>query len=275
MPMLMSCILGVSLLVSPVLTTPDSVRNGDLFIVSTGQKGPVEAEFMGKRYPVIEEEEGERGFFLFGVDLDAEAGRYPLTVHFSHPQMESVTVEVEVQERSFPVEELTLPRDMVTPPEDVLERIAWERKAAAEVYRTSVLKAAWSPPFVVPTDGTPSGNFGKRRILNGQPKSPHSGVDYKAPRGTEVKAVAKGEVRMAEELYYSGKTILIDHGAGLVSQYFHLDSLQVQKGEMVERGETVGRVGATGRVTGPHLHFGIRLYGMRSDPSLLWGLFTP
>ena len=274
MPVLMSCILAVPLLISPVLTVPDAVRNGDLFIVSTGRKGPVEAEFMGKLYPTIKGA-GERDFFLLGVDLDAEAGRYPLAVHFSDPRMEPVTVEIEVQERIFPVEELTLPEGMVTPPEEVLERIARERKAAAEVYRTSAPKAAWRPPFAVPTDGTPSGNFGKRRILNGQPKSPHSGVDYKATRGTEVKAVAKGEIRMAEELYYSGKTILIDHGAGLVSQYFHLDSLNVRRGEMVERGATIGRVGATGRVTGPHLHFGIRLYGMRSDPSLLWELFRP
>jgi hypothetical protein len=274
MPVLMSCILAVPLLISPVLTAPDSVRNGDLFIVSAGRKGPVEAEFMGKLYPTIKGV-GERDFFLLGVDLDAEAGRYPLAVHFSDPQMEPVTVEIEVRERIFPVEELTLPEGMVTPPEEVLERIARERKAAAEVYRTSAPKAAWSPPFAVPTDGTPSGNFGKRRILNGQPKSPHSGVDYKAARGTEVKAVAKGEIRMAEELYYSGKTILIDHGAGLVSQYFHLDSLNVRRGAMVERGATIGRVGATGRVTGPHLHFGIRLYGMRSDPSLLWELFRP
>jgi murein DD-endopeptidase MepM/ murein hydrolase activator NlpD len=235
----------------------------------------VEAEFMGKLYPAIKGGVGERAFFLFGVDLDAEAGRYPLAVHFSDPLMKPVTVEVEVQEKIFPVEELTLPEGMVTPPEEVLERIARERKAAAEVYRTSAPQAVWRPPFAVPTDGTPSGNFGKRRILNGQPKSPHSGVDYKAARGTEVKAVAKGEIRMAEELYYSGKTILIDHGAGLVSQYFHLDSLNVRRGEMVERGATIGLVGATGRVTGPHLHFGIRLYGMRSDPSLLWELFRP
>jgi len=258
---------------APVLTAPDFVRNGDLFVVSTGREGPVQAEFMGKRYPAIQEE--VRGFFLFAVDLEAEAGRYPLTVHFSDPRMEPVTVEVEVRKRTFPVEELTLPREMVTPPEEVLERIARERKAAAEVYRTSAPKAAWHPPFAVPTDGKPSGNFGKRRILNGKPKSPHSGVDFKAPTGTEVRAVAKGRIRMAEELYYSGKTILIDHGGGLVSQYFHLDGLQVRKGEMVERGQAVGRVGATGRVTGPHLHFGIRLYGLRSDPSLLWELFKP
>ena len=122
-------------------------------------------------------------------------------------------------------------------------------------------------------NGEPSGNFGKRRVLNGKPKSPHSGVDYSAPAGEKVRAVSSGKVKMADDLYYSGYTVLLDHGGGLVSQYFHLQEITVEEGAAVEAGDLLGRVGSTGRVTGPHLHFGLRLYGRRVDPEGLWTLF--
>ena len=100
-----------------------------------------------------------------------------------------------------------------------------------------------------------------------------SNSDFAAPRGAEVRSVARGRVKMARDLYYSGKTLLIDHGAGLVSQFFHLDEMLVAEGTEVERGSLIGRVGSTGRVTGPHLHFGLRLYGARVNPLQIWELF--
>ena len=207
------------------------------------------------------------------VDLQAPEGSFPLVARYEDGNSAAATFEIEVREREFPVERLTLPPKMVTPPPEVLDRIARDREGAAAVYAGTAPSALWTPPFERPTAGVPAGNFGRKRILNDIPKSPHSGEDYSVPRGKAVRATAGGKVGMAKDLYYSGNTVLIDHGAGLVSQSFHLDSMSVHEGQIIERGEEIGRVGSTGRVTGPHLHFGIRLFGMRADPAMLWELF--
>jgi len=269
------CLLALSWVLPAAASQERTVGAGDIFVVEAppGEGLPLWAELMGQRFPAIAARENGKTFFLLGVDLETAPGVYPLSVHFSSARGDREMLDIVVQKRDFPLEELTLPEKMVTPPKEVLDRTARERKAAAAVYADSSPEAVWSPPFRRPVEGVPSGNFGRRRILNGLPKSPHSGEDYKADRGAKVTAVARGEVRMAQDLYYSGKTILLDHGAGLVTQYFHLEGMLVEEGQVVERGEVIGKVGATGRVTGPHLHFGIRLFGMRSDPSLLWELF--
>jgi hypothetical protein len=266
-------ILALAALTAAPVELPEKVANGDIFLVpvAAGAEAPVSLEFLDQEYPSIQPSEAASPFFLLAVDLERSPGTYPLILNMGRGVRRTLDLAVELRE--YPVEELSLPKAMVTPPEEVLERIAAERKAAAEVYRTSDRAARWTPPFVRPSEGEPSGNFGKRRILNGLPRSPHSGEDFSSPRGAEVRAVAGGIVRMARDLYYSGKTLLIDHGAGLVSQYFHLDELLVAEGEEVERGWLIGKVGSTGRVTGPHLHFGIRLYGKRVNPSQLWELF--
>jgi murein DD-endopeptidase MepM/ murein hydrolase activator NlpD len=269
-------LLGFCSVASAAPPAGRTVGNGDLFVVEapSGAGRAVWAELEGRRFPAIRSGAGGESFFLLGFDLDTDAGEYLLKVHYEGRPEPVETLEISVRLREFAVEELSLPEKMVTPPADVLARIGEERKAAAAVYASSAPDAMWLPPFSRPVEGDPSGNFGRRRILNGKPKSPHSGEDYKAGLGTEVKAVARGRVGMARDLYYSGKTILLDHGGGLVSQYFHLNSMSVKEGQVVPKGETIGNVGATGRVTGPHLHFGVRLHGMRSDPSLLWRLFS-
>jgi murein DD-endopeptidase MepM/ murein hydrolase activator NlpD len=269
-------LLGLSSVAVAAAPGARTVGNGDIFVVEvpSGRGDARWAELEGRRFPAIRSETGEETFFLLGFDLDTEGGEYPLKVYYEGKPEGVETLVISVRPRAFPVEELSLPEKMVTPPAEVLSRIGEERKAAAAVYADSAPDAMWRPPFHRPVEGEPSGNFGRRRILNGIAKSPHSGEDYKAGLGSEVKAVARGRVGMARDLYYSGKTILLDHGGGLVSQYFHLDRMSVEEGQMVQAGEIIGNVGATGRVTGPHLHFGVRLHGMRSDPSLLWRLFS-
>ncbi len=115
------------------------------------------------------------------------------------------------------------------------------------------------------------GRFGARRFFNGQPRSPHSGADYAAAEGTPVRAVAAGTVVLADDLFFSGRSLFVDHGDGLISMYFHLSEALPGEGEEVRRGETIGRVGQTGRATGPHLHFGVRWRGARIDPDPLFG----
>ena len=118
-------------------------------------------------------------------------------------------------------------------------------------------------------DPRPGTSFGSKRVFNGQPRSPHSGEDYKASTGTTVLAAAAGEVVLAEEHFFGGNSVFIDHGDGLISMYMHLSRIDVEAGEKVEGGKAIGRVGSTGRVTGPHLHFGLRWRGARIDPAVL------
>lgn len=268
--------LAAAVSVASAVMVPPAVGVGDLFIVmgEEGSARPAEVRFLGQSYPPILPPGWQAPFFLVGVDLDAKQGESDLSVRYDGGDHPDESFRVRIEARDFPVERLTLPPDMVTPPPELLERIAREREAAAAVYRGTTPSALWEPPFGRPVEGSPSGNFGRRRILNGEARSPHSGEDYSASRGTPVRAAADGVVRMASDLYYSGNTVLIDHGAGLVSQYFHLDEIMVREGRPVRRGEVIGRVGDTGRVTGPHLHFGLRLFGQRVNPSLIWDLFA-
>ncbi|HEY5998294.1 MAG TPA: M23 family metallopeptidase [bacterium] len=251
------------------------VQPGDVFVLRPPQgKGrPEAAQFLGKRYPALALGGEGSPVFLLGLDIDAATGRETIVVSRGAGGEEQ-RIPVDVVRRAFPEERLTLPPAMVTPPKELEERIAREQEQAAAVYRESGGGALWTGAFERALAERAAGNFGRRRILNGIPKSPHAGQDYTAPAGTPVHAIAAGRVRLARDFYYSGLTVLVDHGAGLVSQYLHLEKLLVAEGEQVAAGQVVGRVGSTGRATGPHLHLGVRLFEQRVDPERLWGLFA-
>ncbi len=136
----------------------------------------------------------------------------------------------------------------------------WPRETASQ------FELPLHPPLAQLPEG---GRFGTRRVFNGQPRGPHTGRDYSVPRGTPVLATANGRVELAGDHFFGGKSIFIDHGEGLISMYFHLDSIDVEQGQLVERGKPIGKVGSTGRSTGPHLHFGLRWHGARVDPAPL------
>jgi murein DD-endopeptidase MepM/ murein hydrolase activator NlpD len=131
---------------------------------------------------------------------------------------------------------------------------------------TTISSNTWEAPFVAPAEGRVSSNFGVRSIFNGQPRSPHGGIDYSGAVGAPVAAPAGGLVALAEDLFFTGNTVVIDHGLGLYSLLAHLSEFAVRAGDRVERDQIVGRVGATGRVTAPHLHWTVRLNGARVDP---------
>jgi murein DD-endopeptidase MepM/ murein hydrolase activator NlpD len=148
-------------------------------------------------------------------------------------------------------------------------------RSQAERARIDALWALDTPPrFELPlsapvADPRPGGSFGSKRYFNGKPRSPHSGEDYKATEGTAVFAAAPGVVKLAEEHFFGGRSVYLDHGAGLVSMYMHLSEIEVSAGEQVSAGQRIGRAGSTGRATGPHLHFGLRWRGARVDPAVL------
>jgi murein DD-endopeptidase MepM/ murein hydrolase activator NlpD len=182
------------------------------------------------------------------------------------------TATLEVRGYPYEVEEIHLDDDSkVHLSAADLARNEREQAAVAALWSRRG-PARFTLPLAPPLVPLPAGGrFGARRIFNGEPRSPHTGIDFPAPAGTPVLAVADGRVVLAANHFFSGNSVFIDHGGGLISMYFHLSAIAVKEGEEVRRGERLGAVGATGRVTGPHLHFGLRWHGARIDPQLLLG----
>lgn len=160
-------------------------------------------------------------------------------------------------------------REMVNPNPDQLTRIRQESKRQKELYLRFTELAPSQEGFILPLEGRVSSLFGHRRFFNGQSRNPHSGLDIAAPTGTPVMAPSSGRVILVDDLYYNGKTVFLDHGQGLITMYCHLSEQAVVEGNTVEQGQVIGLVGATGRVTGPHLHWSVSLNGYRVDPGTL------
>jgi len=169
-----------------------------------------------------------------------------------------------------------LPTNMVSPPADVIARIQKDIKnVKAARAKISDFDDVLENGFIWPVWGRISGIYGSQRILNGQPRQPHYGIDIALPEGVAVRAAAAGQVTMAEDLYFTGGTIIIDHGYGLNSTYSHLLDMQVKVGDIVQRSQVIGSVGSTGRSTGPHLDWRINWQNKRLDPQLITGPLLP
>jgi len=206
------------------------------------------------------------GACVYPIDLLTPAGPLKLTrERRGLPE----TIEVEVASYPYPEQRLTVP--------DTTVHLSAGDEARAERERAEV-DALWSRrgparftlPLHPPLEPMPkAASFGARRVLNGEPRSPHTGVDLRAARGTPVHAAADGTVVLGAELFFSGRSVFLDHGGGLVTMYFHLAKVKVAAGDEVRRGQVIGTVGSTGRATGPHLHFGVRWLGARVEPTEL------
>ena len=164
-----------------------------------------------------------------------------------------------------------LPGNMVTPPEAVLNRIKRDRREVQKARSVASAGGGFSQRMDWPLRGVVTGIYGSRRILNGEPRAPHYGIDIAAPRGSPVTAPADGVVRMVDDLYFTGWTIIMDHGHGLSSTFLHLDETHVKEGQRVGKGELLATVGSSGRSTGPHLDWRINLFEKRLDPMLVAG----
>jgi murein DD-endopeptidase MepM/ murein hydrolase activator NlpD len=210
------------------------------------------------------------GRFVFGFGRDARP-RAELIVR--HPDGREDRRTLEVAARTYQVQQLNgLPPRQVTPSEDDLARIGMDAKLIAAAKARDSDGLGFTQEVAWPALGPISGVYGSQRILNGEPRAPHRGVDVAAPAGTPVAAMASGIVSLARaDLYFTGGTVMIDHGHGLHSIYAHLQNVLVEVGQGVARGARVGTVGATGRATGPHLHWGVYWFDEALDPALLVG----
>jgi len=211
------------------------------------------------------------GTCWYPVDLLQPAG--PLIIGRTRAGIEEEST-ITVAPYPYRVQRLQVADDMVHPPTESEERIEREQEKVAALWSLDGPRE-FNLPLLSPLQKLPAGGrFGARRIINDEPRSPHTGRDYAAPSGTPVFAAGGGRVVLAENHYFAGNSVFIHHGDGLITMYFHLRRLEVKTGQEIDRGQRIGTVGATGRATGPHLHFGIRWRGARIDPQLLLGPTT-
>ena len=212
------------------------------------------------------------GRFVFGVGRDAKAG-HSLRVQY---QDQSLVKALTFKPRQYDIQHVNgVAGKYVTPPAEVIQRIANDNQQVRAARQTiSKLDAVFSAPLM-PAQGRISGVYGSQRVFNGQPRNPHYGLDVAAPVGAPVIAPLAGTVMLADDLYYSGLTLIIDHGFGVSSTFMHLSKMNVVPGDVVTQGQKIAEVGASGRVTGPHLDWRINWLQERLDPALLPGLVMP
>jgi murein DD-endopeptidase MepM/ murein hydrolase activator NlpD len=250
---------------------PKSVKQGEVCLLKA--RGPglfksVYGEFRGKRYPLGSGDTDQTYEGLLGIDMDTKPEKYGIrfVAMDGGGKSDSQTSSIKVTKADFAVQKITLPKSMVDLDAKTLERVNRESKRLKELFQKFGNERFWKRPFIRPVEGELSGAFGTRRIINGQPKSSHTGVDLRAEEGTPVLACNSGRVALVDDLFFSGKSVVLEHGWGLYSMYFHLSETRVRVGDQISKGAEVGRVGSTGRSTGPHLHWGIILNGARVDP---------
>lgn len=273
-------LLGALLLAAPLFPTPsvhaqdgigDLLDNRIVFPASASQGTMV----IGKvpagssvRYAGRELRVSGYGSVVFGIGRDEKG---PLQVQVRRPDGSSETASITVTARDWPVERVNgVPPKTVNPPPAIAERIRREQAQVTESRKRDDARTDFTQTFLWPVQGRISGRFGNARVYNGQPGSGHSGMDIAVPTGTPVKAPAAGIVTFANpDLYLTGGTLVLDHGFGISSNFLHLSRIDVKVGDRIEQGQTIAAVGATGRATGPHLHWGMNWFDVRIDPLLV------
>jgi len=257
-----------------VAVTARSVEPGEVLLVTVtapATEGPIAVRAFGRDWPTYAVEKG-RWRALIGIDLGTPPGRHAIEVTTRSGRAAHT---LDVQRHVFPTRKLTVDPNLVNPPPEARERIERETRELSAIWQASSTDRLWST-FVRPVPDEANSAFGTRSIYNGEARSPHSGADFLSPAGRPVKAPASGRVVLAAPLYFTGNTVIIDHGMGLFSLLAHLSEIDVHAGDGVAADDLVGKVGATGRVTGPHLHWTVRLNGARVDPlSLLFVAGVP
>lgn len=250
-------------------TKPTEIFQGDIVELRIPGMGLSSVEGrMGKAMvPFFSNGSGDYTAFV-GVDLEAKPGLVTVVVKgitTTGIQRDS-QVSLLIKPKAFKKESFSVAAEFDQLSPEVLERIRNDQDEFARVFMTSAPDRLWRGPFVLPVSNEVSSPFGYRRVINGAPRAPHTGVDLRAALGSEVVAANHGRVVLLGDFFFSGNSLVLDHGAGLYTMYFHLSGFRVEMGAVVRKGDVIGLSGMTGRVTGPHLHWGARINGARVDP---------
>ena len=248
-----------------VIISPKKIVPGGIMVVTVkGAKGPVEGSFRGKSVHFNPARSGARA--VVGVDLNTDPGTYPFVLTMDGKDH---TRDVTVAKKKYPVERLRLPDDMVTLSPENEARVERESKKMASLWPVDS-PLVWTGSFRDPLPDKEIGTrFGTRRIINNIPKNSHSGIDIKADEGEGVRAPNDGVVVLVDDQFFSGKSLVLDHGQGIYTMFFHLSRIKVKPGQAVMKGDVIALVGSTGRSTGAHLHWGVRIQGAKVDPLAL------
>ncbi len=259
---------------SPAISlTPTVVVAGapELIRVSAPGAMGIDGEWLGRKLEFFRGHDKLAWIALAGVDVDAPVGPsvLKLTIHSAKGGTRVLSRTIRIRPAHYPTTTLTVAPEFVQPGPEALKQIDDDQLLTQKAYASSALKPLWQGNFRPPVSSPQSERFGTRRIFNGTLASNHKGLDFRAPPGTPVRAGNSGVVVLAQPLYYAGNTVIIDHGLGLFTLYMHLSRITVREGQHVTRAQRLGLSGATGRVTGPHLHWAVRWQGAYLDPAKL------
>ncbi|MGE4441385.1 MAG: M23 family metallopeptidase [Desulfomicrobium sp.] len=255
------------------LECPEVIGIGLPFVVRVESDEPLDklrVEWAGKKLDVPGA--GKTAVeFLLGTDvLKSRPGTETLRILKLGLRPLAVQTSILVEDRDFPEQRLTVPTEMASPPAAVQDRIARENAEVRAVLNTVSPDNHLVLPFMRPVPGDVSSAYGLKRFFNDLERNPHRGLDLRAALGDPVRAAAPGQIVLAADHYYGGRSVFLDHGLGVFTVYMHLDEIKVRQGAMVEAGEIIGLAGQTGRVTGPHLHLGLYVLDLAMDPSALF-----
>jgi len=243
------------------------ISQGELAVVKLGLKEgetPL-VRWLDREVSMVPNDQKTTWCGFLAADLKAEPGRYPLLVKVLPGPWEQ-TFEMTVAKKDRGVRRLKLPKEKVDLDAATLERVKTEAAVMGEVLSAPPASPLWRGRFLSPVEGEIVGSFGQASVINDSPRSPHSGVDLKASLGTPVLAMNHGKVVLVADQFFTGISLVIDHGGAVQSMYFHLDKVLVNQDDQVKKGQVVGLVGSTGRASGPHLHLGVRVNSARVDP---------
>jgi murein DD-endopeptidase MepM/ murein hydrolase activator NlpD len=266
-----------------VHVSSNDVANGGILLlqIDTGalqlSDADMHIDFNDHSYQVYRHPAGEAGlyFSLIGIPYRTQPGPQKLTLNYSDATVNKRRlISFQVVAGKYKTDVLKVDARRVNPNQKDLQRAGREHQEVKHVYASGIRERLWDGKFQLPVDNEISSLFGNRRVFNGQLKSYHNGLDFRSPKGTPVYATNAGVVRLAKNLFYSGKAVIIDHGTGIFTIYAHLSKIETAVGRRVEKGQLLGLTGATGRVSGPHLHWGVKVNGVAVNPMQLIELMS-
>ena len=256
-----------------ITITPALVESGspELIRVDAAPTASIDGEWLGRKLLFFRGRRQQAWFALAGVDVETPAGPslLKITVHLADGGLHDLSRSIGIHPAHYRTGSLTVAPGFVEPGPDALKQIEAEAQLKAKVFAASASEPLWSAGFRAPVTAAPTDSFGTRRIFNGKLASIHKGMDFRAAAGTPVRAGNSGVVVLARPLYYEGNCVVIDHGLGLFTLSMHFSRIDVKEGQRVAAGDRIGLSGATGRVTGPHLHWAVRWQGAYLDPAKL------
>lgn len=244
-----------------IIIEPAEVGPGDIALITVKNAGcSADGAFGGKKIYFNQSKDSCKA--AIGIDLSVEPGSHPVSITMNGSVYSR---SINVIKKEFDIQRLTLPKDMVELTPENEARVEREARKLRAIWPVETARS-WEGNFINPRPGEIESKFGLRRIINNIPKNPHSGIDVSAEEGDEVRAPNSGVVGLIDDQFYSGISVILDHGQGIYTMFFHLSKILVIPGQTVKKGDIIALVGSTGRSTGAHLHWGVRMRGARVDP---------